>query len=734
MNTHALRYYPFERSADSIVSKIIEKKSNASREKPFSQCDIYLKTAINWTIHREYLVNQILEGEKNNNSVYRNIIKPYLPWLKYARLLNENASCLTQTTALYEDYFTCYSNHAGKEEGKVHQASQKHGLYEDFGEENIRFIVDNTMGNMDLFREKNIILKHSFAGPLNEKALSTYRYFFSGQKTENGESLYEIAFYTQNPQSNGLEGFLYVTADERFLLRKAVFSIGSSLLNDYVNTMLFVQSFDRKENGIVPCEQKTYFTFGDDIKGCFYVTQTRHYVDFQYPELLEESVFKTSRAKDYLSKDEVFWETHRPTPLTAAEAQVKNIVEISTQTPAFNRSKNLIYLFLTDHLRIGGQKSPFEWGNVSQTISHNEIEGLRLKAGGNTTTCLNKHFLLGGYVAYGLKDKEFKYRSDVIYSFSPKENSIWEYPRSTLSFTYASDLNVLGYDLLTSNRDNLFYSIPSAPSDGMIRQKIGIIAFEREIPRHFSFRLEGKYSQEKQMETSAPHKPLINSELSFSFQYAPQELFVQTRSNRIYVQQGNIKINLKHRIGLKGIFNSQYNYHITEGNIYKRVYLPQNAGYFHVELSAAKVWNRLPYSSLLILYGKNGYIFDDKNYNLMNPHEFVTDNYVAGKMNIFFNWSPVRLFAPQNTIRTSIGARMVYGALSANNNPELHPELIPIDNNIINPLNKTPYAEINVGFANIFNIFRIEYVRRLTYPDNAKINKGSLFVSVGLAF
>jgi hypothetical protein len=731
---HALRYYPFEESADSIVSEIIEEKINRFVEKPFSQCDVYLKTTIDWMTHREYLENRTLDGEKNNDFIYRNIIKPYLPWLQYAHPQKENAPYLAQTTALYEDYFTCYFNHAGKEEGRLHLASQKQGLFGDFGEENLRFIAKNVMGSVDLFKKKNIILQRSLTGALSEESLSSYRYFLSGQKVENGESLYEIAFYTQNPQSHGFEGFLYVTADERHLLRKAAFSVGLSISNGYVSSILFVQSFDRKEDMIVPGEQKSYFIFGDDLKGCFQVTQMAHYTRFEYPESLEKEVFKVRQAKDCLSKDEFFWENHRPTPLTAAETQVKNMIETADRTAAFNRTKNLIYLFLSDHWRIGGTKARFEWGNVSQAISHNATEGLRLKAGGNTTTYLNKHWLLGGYAAYGLGDKKFKYRGDVAYSFSPKENSIWEYPRSTISFTYADDLNVLGYDLLTSNRDNIAGSLSPDPFKAMIREKTGVIAFEKEIPRHFSFRVEGKYVHETPMETSLSYQSLTNSELSFSFQYAPRELFVQTRNSRIYVQQGNIKVNLKHRVGLKGIFKSQYNYHITEGNLYKKIYFPRNAGYFNLELSGAKAWNRLPYPLLFILYGKGGFIFDSDNYNLMNPHEFVTDNYVAGKMNIFFNWSPVRLFAPKNIIQTSIGGRMIYGALSKKNNPDLHPESFPLDNGIIHPLAKTPYIEVNAGFVNIFQIFRVEYVRRLTYLNNAKVNKGSLFATIYLSF
>jgi hypothetical protein len=692
MNTHALRYYPYATSADSIVRKIRKSKAGDSAEKPDSPCNVYRKTAIDWVIHREFLSEQIREEEKTNSPVYNWIIKPYLPWLQYARPQKENTPYLALTTALFEDHYTYGSRAAAKTEGYLHQASRKQSLYPDFGEDNIRFTADKMLGEIDLFKKKNDVLQRSLPGALNEEAASGYCYFLSGEKTENGESMYEIAFYPKNPQAPGFEGFLYVSDDGRFVLRKTVFSISPSIGNQFIASILFTQRFDTKEAVPVLAEQKSYFTFGDDIKGCFQVTH---------------------------------WESQQPIPLTAAESEVANILAIAAQTPAFRHTDNLLYLLLSDHWRIGGQKGKFEWGNVSQALSYNNREGWRIKVGGNTTARLNSHFLAGGYVAYGLKDKKLKYRGDLVYSFPFRENSIWEYPQSTLSFSYVDDLNVLGDDLLTSSRDNLFFS--SSPGN-LNRQKVAAIAFEQEILRNFSFRLAGKYVHEKSLGI-LQSKSITNSELDFSFQYAPQEVFVQTRKNRIYIQQSKIEVNLKHRIGLKGIFGSEYNYHITEGNIYKKIYFPQNTGYANIELSAGKVWNRLPYSLLLIPHGKSSYIFDKTDYNLMNPHEFVTDNFVSGKMNIFFNWSPVQLFAPKNSIRTSIGGRMIYGALSGNNNPELFPA-----GNSISPLGKNPYIEINAGFANIFQVFRIEYVRRLTYLENARARKGGIFVTIDFAF
>ena len=123
----------------------------------------------------------------------------------------------------------------------------------------------------------------------------------------------------------------------------------------------------------------------------------------------------------------------------------------------------------------------------------------------------------------------------------------------------------------------------------------------------------------------------------------------------------------------------------------------------------------------------------------MNFSEFVTDNYIAGNMNFIFNWSPIKLFSPKNKIKTTLGTRAIYGPLSNNNNPAIHPELL-VFNNGVNPLGNTPYMEANIGFANIFKLFRIDYARRLTYlkdnsnSDGQKMTKGTLLFTANFSF
>jgi hypothetical protein len=731
MDIRALRYYPFHTDARAIIRAVIDDNFREIPGKPDCRYDIYRKTSIDLLANKEYLELQLSSGEKENGWIYNHIIKPYLPWMEYARPQKEDSKHVALTTLLDEDYFTAYSGRTNRQSSCVLQAAKSASLYRFVGEQNISRIIDDVSGDVDLFREKNEVLARTFRGPLTEDAMPAYCYFLSGKKTENGETCHEIAFYPLREQDAGFAGYLYVSADGRNALRKAVFSINNlSQANDFIKDIVFVQSFDPEENLPVPVEKRSYFLLGDDVKGCFQLTRSSVYFNFSYPEDPGKDVF-AGMGKGDPAQTEAFWESRRPEPLTASERQVENLTERASRTNAFRNTEDFIYLLLTDHFPLGGKNGLFEWGNVTQVMTYNDLEGFRLKAGGNTTTRLNEHFLVGGYLAYGWRDRQFKYRGDILYSFLPKEKSVWEYPCSLLSFTYASDLNVPGEDLLTSGRDDIFHVFSHSADMLLTRQKTGVLSFERETAGRLSFKIQGKYLSDRPVEERL-YRKYTTSELIFSLRYAPNEKTFQRREKRMYFQRGNIELNFRHRVGLKGVFGSEYNYHITDGSIFKRFYFPGNTGDVDLEVSAGKIWNRLPFPLLFIPQGNQSYILEDNGFNLLNFNEFVTDNFVAGKINFRFNRSPVQLFWRKSKIKSSLGSRIIYGPLSGNNNPALHAGLSPFGPGV-RALGEKPYLEINAGLTNIFSLFHIEYVRRLNYTGDG-IKKGSLFVGIDLRF
>jgi len=189
-----------------------------------------------------------------------------------------------------------------------------------------------------------------------------------------------------------------------------------------------------------------------------------------------------------------------------------------------------------------------------------------------------------------------------------------------------------------------------------------------------------------------------------------------------------VDFTLNHRMGVKGIFGSDFDYHITDAALSKSFDFPLNTGSFNLRLSGGKIWNSVPFPLLFIPAGNQSYIFEANDYNLMRFYEFITDRFVAGNAAVQLNWSPVNLLFPKSAMKMHGGIKAVYGPLSDKNNPQLHPELF-VFNNGVEALGEKPYAEAHIGLSGILKYLQIDYVYRLTYG-----NRGSLFVSTAFNF
>ena len=272
----------------------------------------------------------------------------------------------------------------------------------------------------------------------------------------------------------------------------------------------------------------------------------------------------------------------------------------------------------------------------------------------------------------------------------------------------------------------------------MSLQKIGQLIFEIENEHNLTVKTGGKYMYDRPVGVVRYLQPnnenpntieSINTfEMLFSLEYTPKKLYFQNRERRVPVNPGKIELKLKHRIGMKGIVGSDYNYHITNLSAYKRFDFGHHIGNLDLRLSAGKVWNRVPFPLLFIPLGNQSYIYMSEGFNRINFYEFITDQFVSGNAGFTLNWSPFKLLNPNSKIKTSLGVRSIFGPLSDNNNPELHPELFML-NQGIKPLGNTPYTELNIGLANILKILRIEYVHRLNYLNDSQ-NKNNFWKSI----
>lgn len=681
---HALRYYPFTTPADSIIKQVLEKTDRDRQVQTAPRRTVHLDIAAN----AEYLNTLRLSSQLSNHLLNKLLFRPYREWFQYMETIGENKKEVSlNVLQLLEP---------GEEDPAAPTSAE--GIFRFPGNATVGQLLNDILGDADVFSGKNEVLMIPVSAPLCPDALDTYHFYLSSSQVVDGRDCFEVAFFSKQERARASEGLLYIDK-KNYELVEAALTLNYSLSPAIGKNILMIHSF---QNNRVR-RKKTFLLLGDDYTTSLFVRRN--------------DVF-TSDTEDDPSFPE------NPEGFASLLATADN-------TRAWKHVQNAASLLFTDHIGIG-KKEVFELGPITQTISYNTMEGLRLRLGGHTTTALNKHLTAGGYVAYGTKDKDLKYRGDLYYSIKPQSNSVFQFPQSLISLTWVDDLNIPGQDLLSTQRDNIFYSLSHSSVNNMSHQQIGLLSFSHELKNRLAFDVSGKYLRDKSVGV-VQYDDYTTSELAFSLRYAPGEKTVQLRGRRFPLQQGDIVLRLNHRTGIKGLLGSDYHYQITELGAYKKFHLPGNAGTASFDLSAGKVWDQVPFPLLFIPKGNQSYVVSDEAYNLMKFYEFTTDQFIAGKLNMQFNWSPFSFFLPQWNIRTHAGFKLLYGPLSDKNNPALHPGLYPF-NNGVRPLGDDPYMEFNVGLSNIFRFLRVDYVRRLSYLDDSRTLKGSIFIGTAIRF
>ncbi|PXV58946.1 hypothetical protein CLV62_14022 [Dysgonomonas alginatilytica] len=730
---------------DYILNIIENHHQNKYTNQPVYNYEFYRKTSVDIVVHKDSVDSQIERIRNGNDLISKYLIRPFGFCFEHVKP-NGDSEMKAATILLFEDHKSVFTNKLQSKNPSIIQTSTDNGIFQVLGHKNILSFLDEAFGDIDLFKYNSNVMLLSFKGPLNKENTEMYSYKLSGHKKLIGkDECIEIVFYSKDMQENAFSGYLYITSDDNPRLVEAEFMFNNPENINFLRKVAFRHKFSEKEAKIIPVEKENILQIGSDNKGTIVASRKDIYFNYSFKPLSAEQKTGRIQSKDNKKNDPVFWEQLRPIPLTASQMQLDTLKLAADRDKSFRRLESMIRLGLSGSLSIADGKADI--GPLPHFVSYNDMEGLRVRVGGNTTINLSDRFQLGGYAAYGTKDQDLKYQANLAYSLLPKSKYLWEYPKKVIAFAYASDLNIPGQDVLLMNRDHFAQSFAHTPTDNMSHQQVALLSFESENSHNFTYKIAGKFTYDQPMgvvkyiqvrnnNDTTVINSITSSELQFSVRYAPGEKFFQRKERRTAIRRASIEFDFTHRIGIKRIFDSNHSYQVSNFNIFKRFSFDKNIGQIDTYLSGGKIWGQVSFPLLFIPEGNQSYVFSPTAYNCMNFYEFVTDRFISTSINTTLNWTPIRLFLENDKMKICLGAKMIYGPLSERNNPATHPELFMF-NNGIRALGDVPYAEASIGIANIFKVLRIDYARRLTYTsglDGEDITRGSILFSGSFSF
>ena len=393
--------------------------------------------------------------------------------------------------------------------------------------------------------------------------------------------------------------------------------------------------------------------------------------------------------------------------------------------------------------------SKVDIGPINTVVSQNFYDKFRMRASAQTTANFHPHIFLKGYAAHGFKSNENYYSGEVTYTFNKPGYLPREFPKQAVTFQSMRDVAMPSDKFITTDKDNVFTSFKVAPIDKMFMYNRQALNFEYEIEWGLKAYAEMKTEKvepigEIRFERLGSHDLLPSlryTEATLGFRLAPGEQYINTKQHRWPLNHEVPVFSLQHTLGMKGVVGGQYNYNFTEAKFYKRFWMPMAWGKLDLNVKCGAQWNQVPYPLLIMPSANLSYILQKETFNLINNMEFLNDRYASlmidwdmnGKI---FNRIPL---LRRLKWREWVGVKCLWGTLTDKNNPLLpqnqgNPVLMVFPEGC-NPMNGSrPYWELTVGIHNIFKLFQIQYVRRLSYLDLPTANKQGLRFVVHATF
>jgi len=648
-----------------------------------------------------------------------------------------------------------YFRKSPRSEKRVLHGMKSAGVDEILSPEGMQAILDEVFREVNIFQNDVSLFLLRFVSPLARYGPDYYKYYLLDTLDVGGQKCVDLGFVPFNSESLGFTGHLYVTLDSTYFVKQVQLNVPKDINLNFVDRMTINQTYERTEDG-------TRLITKDDILVDLKLTEKRKgilarrmvlYNDYAFAPPEDESVFQNSAPvivdNQAYKQTKEFWDEMRPPEARPRNANnVDKLMTMFREIPLFKVTEKVVSIFVNGYVQTNPDplKSKFEIGPVNTFLSPNNIEGLRMRVGGTTTTNFSKRLFLDGFVAYGTKDEKLKYDAIAEYSFHDKKEFRKEFPVHSIRAEMSYDVNQLGQQYMYTNKDNIFLAWKRQKDTRATYLRRAELTYYREHYNGLGYGASIRNMKEFSTEYSAfdligpdgdltPLKSYTMTDMEFKFRYAPKEKFYQTRNYRYPISIDYPVVTLSHVIAYKGLLGSSFDYNRTDIGLQKRFWLTP-FGYADVIVRAGKVWEKAPYPLLILPNANLSYSIYPESYTNMNAMEFINDEYASWEVSYFMGGALLNRLPVIKKLqwREVFTFRGLYGNLTDKNNPYINGEglyAFPEGSFI---MGKKPYMEVGVGLENILKFIRLDYVWRLSYMDNPNIQKRGLRFMMKLSF
>lgn len=602
----------------------------------------------------------------------------------------------------------------------------------------IAFIKD-LYAEYDIYDNYLKFFDKDFVSPLSRTGINVYNYVLSDSTFIDNKWCYNIVFYPRRKNELTFKGDFWVN-DTTFAIKKINLTASRSANINWVKEIYIEQEFEVMNDSVFLLTRDhmmSDFAFSkkDKSRGV-YGKRTTLFKDHKF-DIKKEDGFYKKEVNDYdptiYEKPDEFWEENRFERLNKDEQGVYKMLDTLKTVKKFKQIYNAVSILGSGYVEFNG----FDYGPIFSTFGYNDVEGIRVRAGGRTYFGPNDTWRIQAYGAYGFDDNQFKYGVSGKVLLNKKNRFI-------ISGGNRRDIEQIGVSLTTSN-DLLGRSFASssffASGDNSKLTSVNLTNFSAEFEPVRNLVLQAGVSY-RTLKSASPTFSLdyydefgnIKSdvkqyEFNASIDYMPGRRPIGFGVERTNVDYNFTRLYLSFSQGLKDIANSDFEYQKLQF-YYKQPLLVGGFGRLFTTFEAGKIFGTVPLGLMGVVPGNQSYFIIDNTYNLMNYYEFVADEYVSLHFEHNFNgrlFSRVPLLRKLNW-REIIGIKGVYGTVSDKN------RAINASSTITYTAPDDVYWEYHAGIGNIFKVLRIDFAWRGSYLNMPDANKFAVKASFGFYF
>jgi len=616
---------------------------------------------------------------------------------------------------IQEEYNETYHRAKPALDNKVIYYRRISGMKKNF----IANLVANQFKVIDIYENVYVITGKAFTSPFSPGARFTYSYHMLDTIRDESGVSYKINFVAKNKEDVALKGYAIVdsaTWGIKYIHFRPNEKANVNFLTDYSVD----QKFEKADTGWI-MESEKINAIGNLLekqkKLSVYLTKRTMRDSIQYDRAIPDSVNRSKDdiiAKDAFRKPASYMDSFRISPLDEAERHIYHSFDTAKTLRAYKNLSWVVNFFTSGNFKAG----PVDFGRSYYMLSHNSVEGYRVRMGVFTNDLFSEKVYLYGHAAYGFLDQKWKYEGDAHFML-PTHSNRWH----ALTLTSKDDMIQLGQENPMLSSDNLLTLLSVRSRDTRVMHlRLESVTYERDwfkglssnialSYKHF-YTIPGVFNFE-QTEPDGSVKDIngiSTTEFMGELRYSKDDQYIESYSYRYFVPTTKPSFTFRYTWGIKNPLIGDYGYEKFQGIIKDIIYMPV-IGYGKLNLTAGYIAGGVPYPLAFISSSNTSFLKDEFSFQLTNPFEFASDKYVSlwyeqHFEGLLFNHIPyIRLLK----LREFIAFKALYGDFATSNQ-----QLMSLPDGT-HTAAKMPYMEVGFGLENIFKIIQVELVWRATY-------------------